>query len=632
MDKKEFLELVNFFNRLEVEEEEITTEEQRTDGQLVVIATYKFEGKTYRTNSLYYQSIEKLDNIKNKNDIIKYFNQTVYWLDLDVHSWPQGSGESDLEAIVINDMTDDDDFKQFLKKLANNSTTGYIQRITNEGRPAQYYHNLENNNHWHDLIKLIQTYIKSGGNLVVENSLFLRLVFKWDGNHETKRERSTLRYGSKGDYRQLVKDLMKNIKSIQGNMEHHNIINLLEYKKQIILQGPPGTGKTFTAKDIAFQIVFDKPIDETNRKDELKLLEDSEQFELIQFHPAYTYEDFVRGIVVESAGGSNAPTYTTKNKILAEMAQKALENKQNSEKDIELIKSEANFETLFDDFVASIEEELEKNDKVTINKTAYITEVEEMQFRYTGDNWNTAKDSIMKFDDIKNIHNSGITQRREVKKLTNISGSSKQNTTYFWQMVLRFRKFIEGKEAQPTIEQEKIPLKKYVLIIDEINRANLPAVLGELIYALEYRNEAVESMYDIDGNREITLPDNLYIIGTMNTADRSVGHIDYAIRRRFAFVDVLPSSDVIDSVISDNDLKSKSKTLFEKVASLFTSDYLASDFEAKDVQLGHSYFLAKSEDELKMKLEFEIKPILNEYVKDGILNNQAKEKIAALNV
>ena len=68
----------------------------------------------------------------------------------------------------------------------------------------------------------------------------------------------------------------------------------------------------------------------------------------------------------------------------------------------------------------------------------------------------------------------------------------------------------------------------------------LSSVLGELIYALEYRDEKVDSMYEVDGSNKLLLPPNLYIIGTMNTADRSVGHIDYAIRRRFAFVDVLP--------------------------------------------------------------------------------------------
>jgi len=179
----------------------------------------------------------------------------------------------------------------------------------------------------------------------------------------------------------------------------------------------------------------------------------------------------------------------------------------------------------------------------------------------------------------------------------------------------------------------------YVLIIDEINRANLSSVLGELIYALEYRGETVNSMYAIDGNNKLILPPNLYIIGTMNTADRSVGHIDYAIRRRFAFVDVLP--EILD--INDFD-----KGLFTVVAKLFVkewdnqwepSSYLSPEFEPKDVMLGHSYFIKQYEKDdsgnnindkpydFKMRVKYEIVPILREYVKDGILNEKACDEI-----
>jgi 5-methylcytosine-specific restriction enzyme B len=196
------------------------------------------------------------------------------------------------------------------------------------------------------------------------------------------------------------------------------------------------------------------------------------------------------------------------------------------------------------------------------------------------------------------------------------------------------------------------PTANYVLIIDEINRANLPSVLGELIYALEYRynasikNEkdaAVESLYalkfdrsDEVGNNTLMLPTNLYIIGTMNTADRSVGHIDYAIKRRFAFVDVLPEIEPVHPLIKD---------LFIKISGLFVknfdgttdinkiekSDSLAADFRPEDIWIGHSYFICKkqnkSEDEyddkakpiLNMKLKYEIIPLLKEYIKDGIL-------------
>ena len=187
------------------------------------------------------------------------------------------------------------------------------------------------------------------------------------------------------------------------------------------------------------------------------------------------------------------------------------------------------------------------------------------------------------------------------------------------------------------------PNSNYVLIIDEINRANLPSVLGELIYSLEYRGKSVQSVYELSDNdsedmqsentgRSITLPKNLYIIGTMNTADRSVGHIDYAIRRRFAFYNVLPNVNVVKN--------EEARRLYNEVMKLFDNPYLSSDFDANDVRIGHSYFLASNEDmsdedfilELRKKLKYEIKPILYEYIKDGILLDSAKDFVDNLNV
>ena len=274
-----------------------------------------------------------------------------------------------------------------------------------------------------------------------------------------------------------------------NKQENNHMIELLKYKPQIILQGPPGTGKTREAKRIAKALLG---------LGENDSLEGNEQFKLIQFHPSYSYEDFVRGIIAENTDGNIS--YVTKDKILAEFAKKALKDKDTP----------------------------------------------------------------------------------------------------------------------------------YVLIIDEINRANLSSVLGELIYALEYRGEAVQSMYAIEGENNLILPPNLYIIGTMNTADRSVGHIDYAIRRRFAFVNILPKE-------LEKDFH---KELFRAVSELFISNYdeyisnpdielkraltLSSEFKPEDVWLGHSYFITKNTP-IDIRWEYEIKPILFEYVKDGILVGEGIE-------
>lgn len=187
-------------------------------------------------------------------------------------------------------------------------------------------------------------------------------------------------------------------------------------------------------------------------------------------------------------------------------------------------------------------------------------------------------------------------------------------------------------------EAEDNPSVNYVLIIDEINRANLPSVLGELIYALEYRFDpenptetTVDSLYELDGDRELRLPKNLIIIGTMNSADRSVGHIDYAIRRRFAFVDVQADENVID-LQSGKSLFAEVKALFIDPESDEHSIYLSNDIYPKDVMPGHSYFMASDVNKLQLRLEYEIKPLLMEYVKDGILNQNAIEIVTHLQV
>lgn len=168
--------------------------------------------------------------------------------------------------------------------------------------------------------------------------------------------------------------------------------------------------------------------------------------------------------------------------------------------------------------------------------------------------------------------------------------------------------------------------RKYVLIIDEINRAYLSAVFGELIYALEYRGEEVQSPYkdpDSDDNAStIVLPSNLYILGTMNTADRSIGRIDYAIRRRFVFHALNSDIEVIKSA--------KARIIFQKVKDLIEK-HISTDFNADDVMVGHSYFLQKGDRTMQQRLDWEIKPLLMEYLKDGILvGTGVKELIESL--
>jgi hypothetical protein len=164
-----------------------------------------------------------------------------------------------------------------------------------------------------------------------------------------------------------------------------------------------------------------------------------------------------------------------------------------------------------------------------------------------------------------------------------------------------------------------------VLIIDEINRANLAQVLGELIYALEYRGSPVQTPYEIDGIGTLAIPrGRFFIIGTMNTADRSIGRIDYAVRRRFAFLQLNPDREVILLQDIEQADKQWATGLFDGVGTLFDSAapadqrYLAQEFHPDDVRVGHAYFMG-SQPEVKIRFAYQVHPLLREYYKDGIL-------------
>jgi 5-methylcytosine-specific restriction protein B len=370
-----------------------------------------------------------------------------------------------------------------------------------------------------------------------------------------------------------------------------------------------------------------------------KSIENSDQLKLIQFHPSYTYEDFVRGIMVKPNPDGDGVLYEAENKVLGAFANEALQNYKLSREDVSISVSDVE---LFDLFINDIKEKIADSDeqRFSLTDAVYLFEPDERRFKYKGDNWIAhSKGLNMKFSELQKIIATNVTERAQVKQLDGVEELTKQHATYFIKVVEMFYEFKRRHPSNQTNKEIKTALKNYVLIIDEINRANLSSVLGELTYALEYRGESVDSMYAVDGNNKLILPPNLFIIGTMNTADRSVGHIDYAIRRRFAFVDVLPEILEIDDF---------DKELFKTVAKLFvkewddqweSSSFLSPEFAPKDVMLGHSYFIKQyQKDEsgyniiekpydFNMRAKYEIVPILREYVKDGILNEKAIDEI-----
>lgn len=309
--------------------------------------------------------------------------------------------------------------------------------------------------------------------------------------------------------------------------------------RQMIFQGPPGTSKTFDSKKFVLSQLDDTlPLmtqedisaglerykltyaDYENPRQSLRFTTGG--WDLVQFHPSYGYEDFIRGIEVRTNNG--IPSYNSINRILGKIAE--------------------------------------------------------------------------------------------------------------------FAKMAENASTS------EVPPRFY-LIIDEINRANLATVFGELIYGLEYRDSKVSTPYEVDDKagaaktKDIVLGKNLFIVGTMNTADKSTAAIDYAIRRRFIFIDSSPNRNVVincyRNVSSNNDENSIELLLFDAVQAVFENEnYFNNEYQKSDVKLGHTYFLRQRklgyEDDIIERFVFQIVPILREYVKDGILDTieylQAKEHTA----
>jgi 5-methylcytosine-specific restriction protein B len=164
-------------------------------------------------------------------------------------------------------------------------------------------------------------------------------------------------------------------------------------------------------------------------------------------------------------------------------------------------------------------------------------------------------------------------------------------------------------------------------------------MLGELITLLEYdKRERGSHPIKVTLPYSKTLfgvPSNLYIIGTMNTTDRSTGTLDYALRRRFAFVTLKSEPSVIEKYyerLENTDLQTKALDLFNDIkAFILNPKHLCGDLGIDDLMVGHSYFMASSEEELENKVEFEILPLGTEYINDGILSVNDEERNNAFN-
>jgi 5-methylcytosine-specific restriction protein B len=172
-----------------------------------------------------------------------------------------------------------------------------------------------------------------------------------------------------------------------------------------------------------------------------------------------------------------------------------------------------------------------------------------------------------------------------------------------------------------------------LFLVDEINRADLSKVLGELIYGLEYRDQPVTTPYTVDGSASLSVPKNLYVLGTMNTADRSIALIDYALRRRFVYLDVVPDRAVISGAAFNGAAARKGAlALFDATARMFEGNA-----DLRTIQVGHSYFmpdgtagtLDDEADGIARRFAYEVIPLLFEYDAEGRFQGQSVDTLFA---
>lgn len=375
-----------------------------------------------------------------------------------------------------------------------------------------------------------------------------------------------------------------------------------------ILYGPPGTGKTYSTVARAYEIAKGIKVTDENYttaktwfKSELAKEEDR-QLDFITFHQNYSYEDFVMGLKPDLEG--NGLSFTQHSGVFYQICQRALKNWKDSQKTIEVIEQEKSFEQLFEEFKDDILDKIEKSEKgrFDISKSAYINRIEEDAFIYTGDNWN--QNGRMKFDDVIKIYqNPKATDRKEAKKTANISRTAIEHISYYYKVAETLREF-SNKQKKEHHFVEKVILKNYVLVIDEINRANISRVFGELITLIEddkrWGNEHEMEVRLPDGKTKFTVPKNLHIIGTMNTADKSIALLDIALRRRFEFVGLFPNKEKV--VIEYQDF-------FEALNNAIKAK------KGVDFMIGHAYFMNKENQAFNFKSAMNTKviPLLNEY-------------------
>lgn len=348
-----------------------------------------------------------------------------------------------------------------------------------------------------------------------------------------------------------------------------------------ILYGPPGTGKTYESVKMAAEIIKNHSV--ANYTEAKQIFNENlhDRIEFITFHQNYSYEDFIQGIRPDVENNKSL-TFEKKDGVFKIIADRALQNLLASEKQTAPKKS---FEAVFEEFFKPmIEGEVEEIEVKMKKVSFYITEVGNKSIDFRKASGGTAH--TLSIATLKKMYEAGT--------VLDIQGLS----SYYSPLLEKFLQL--GKISEN--EVEKVNKNNYVIIIDEINRANISRVFGELITLIEPDKRSHGSIplkSKLPSGDIFCVPSNLYLIGTMNTADKSIALLDIALRRRFDFISMYPKYEVNGHEIYDVEIL---RSLNEQIISS----------KGHDFQIGHSYFMKENNDLVK-RMNNKVIPLLLEY-------------------
>lgn len=391
--------------------------------------------------------------------------------------------------------------------------------------------------------------------------------------------------------------------------------------KNIIFRGAPGTGKTYLSKEIAADIVSDgkcKNYDDLSK-------EQQQRIGFVQFHPSYDYTDFVEGLrPKKNADGSMG--FELKNGTFKEFVERARTNYENSKKTPAVIKKELLIKEAAEDFLSEIN--LGEDTFSTISGNTFtITEVDDNHIYVSIPGNAIVNKLILSLDDIIKMLESDVTFDK-IKDIKDFFGKAHYVQAYSYYLAIY--KAIKAKiKTNVAIYVEKEKRKNYVFIIDEINRGEISKIFGELFFSVDpgYRGEngAVSTQYanlHSDPNEKFYIPENVYIIGTMNDIDRSVETFDFAMRRRFRFIEISAkeSMQMLEQLIEP--LKTEAKNRMTAL-----NDVIAEEDDLNEnYQIGAAYYLKLNSLSFDELWNDYLEPLLKDYVQGIYGSNSIMQK------